>query len=99
MFMKFIEIYRKDSSKREYSLRDIFINTEFVVSAVPEDLIKDLTQECTTLKLLSEKAEYTRLFIARGNIGHEVVIVESFDNLVARIANIQNKTMQNVLKG
>lgn len=99
MFMKFIEIYRKDQTKREYALRDIFINMEYVVSAVPEENIKDLMHECATAKLISEDANYTRLFLARGNIGHEVVVVESFDTLVTKVANIQAKTLKNVLKG
>lgn len=99
MFMKFIEIYKKDHNKKEFSVRDLFINIDYVISVSPEENMKNILGQSALAKLISEDANYAKLLINLNKDIHEIIVIESFENIVARIANIQQKMMNNILKG
>jgi len=74
---KLVEVIQNSATSKTYSLREVFVNPEFVVSLVPDTNTKRLLSEGRLPEGLSDLTEFTRIIIHKGSSGQEMVVVGS----------------------
>ena len=92
---KLIEVTQNSATTKTYSLREVFVNPEFVVSLTPDVNTKRLLTEGRLPEGLSNHTEFTRVTIHKGASGQEMVVVGD-------ITDVKKKLVMNpksVLKG
>ena len=92
---KLIEVMQNSTLSKSYSLREVFVNPEFVVSLVPDTNTKRLLTEGRLPDGLDSLTEFTRVTIHKGATGQEMVVVG--DISAVRTKLFSNPT--NVLRG
>ena len=65
------------SSKREYSLQDVFINPEHVVMIREDSRLSQINESNALLPGMDKKHKFTKLTINRGQTGTEIIVVGS----------------------
>jgi len=92
---KLIEVTQNSATTKTYSLREVFVNPDFVVSLVPDTNTKRLLSEGRLPEGINTAAEFTRVIIHKGSSGQEMVVVGS-------VGDIRTKLYSNpkgILKG
>ncbi len=72
---KLIEVMQNSATAKTYSLREVFVNPEFVVSLVPDTNTKRLLSEGRLPEGLSLQTEFTRVTIHKGATGQEMIVI------------------------
>ena len=80
---KLIEVTQNSATAKTYSLREVFVNPEFVVSLTPDINTKRLLTEGRLPEGLSTQTEFTRVAIHKGATGQEMVVVGDISGFVA----------------
>lgn len=92
---KLIEVTQNSATTKTFSLREVFVNPEFVVSLTPDTNTKRLLTEGRLPENLSSEVEFTRVTIHKGASGQEMVVVGT-------ISDVRHKLFTNpstLLKG
>ena len=97
MVIKFIEVYEStmphsNSKKRSYGLREVFVNPEQVVCIRPDDLFQQKLSEGLLPENLDARQEFTRIFLNRGQVGLDVIVV-------GKASLVEQKLNKRILKG
>ena len=92
---KLIEVMQNSVTTKTYSLREVFVNPDFVVSLVPDTNTKRLLSEGRLPDGIHNSAEFTRIAIHKGASGQEMVVVGSVRDIRKKLYN----TTTNILKG
>lgn len=97
MLTRFVEVYEStrshsNSDTRNFALREVLINSEHVVCVRPDDKHKKLLQEGKLPEKLDNRQEFSRIYLNRGQVGLDVVVVGN-----AKL--IEQKLNKKVLKG
>ena len=92
---KLIEVMQNSTLSKRYSLREVFVNPEFVVSLVPDTNTKRLLNEGRLPDRLSTHTEFTRVTIHKGATGQEMVVVGDISQVKASLFS----NSKNVLRG
>ena len=97
MMLRFVEIYESarshsNNSARSFALREVLINSEHVVCVRPDDTHKKLLNEGKLPEKLDDRQEFSRIYLNRGQVGLDVVVVGN-----AKL--IEQKLNKRVLKG
>ena len=71
-------IYNRD---RKYSLREVFVNPDFVVSLMPDDRIVKLLKEVQLPDGLDNRQQFTRVLVHKGNAGLEMTVVGNVESI------------------
>ena len=72
---KLVEVIQNSATSKTYSLREVFVNPEFVVSLVPDINTKRLLKEGRLPDGIDGTMEFTRVTIHKGASGLEMVVV------------------------
>ena len=94
---KLIEVTQNSATTKTYSLREVFVNPEFVVSLMPDSNTKRLLTEGRLPEGLSEQTEFTRVTIHKGATGQEMVVVGTPSDVRTKLFTGNGKT--SLLKG
>ena len=103
MIARLVEIYENKLNSfsqsdagltKEYSLREVCVNTEHVVMLRPNSLFANLDKNKLPEGLHSSQ-EYTILYVNRGHSGMEITVVGDVDTIEKKL----NNTKKKVLKG
>tara|TARA_R100001082_G_scaffold97982_1_gene66044 strand:+ start:276 stop:578 length:303 start_codon:yes stop_codon:yes gene_type:complete len=95
---KLVEVVSTSVYNKKYSLREIFINPDFVVSLAPDTSMKDLLTEGHLPDGIDDRQQFTRVVVHKGNSGQEMTVV-------GEVAHIREKLFSNgfsnrtILKG
>jgi len=84
-----IEVYEEN---RNFSLREILINPDHISHAREDNDFLVRVKESNSLGI-DERARYTRLFIDRGNMGAEIVVVGSIADLNKKFNKLSQKVI------
>ena len=82
---KLIEVIQNSATTKTYSLREVFVNPEFVVSLVPDTNTKRLLNEGRLPDGINEQAEFTRVVVHKGASGQELVVVGNPSDIRAKL--------------
>jgi hypothetical protein len=66
------EVYEED---RQFFAREVLVNPDHINFAREDSNIMKRLKETGSLKDLDDRAKFTRLFINRGNMGQEILVV------------------------
>ena len=94
MVVEFIEVYEStkthsNDKDRTYSLREVFVNPEQVVCIRPDNSFKQKLLEGTLPKNLDDRQEFTRIYLNRGQVGLDVVVVGQASMIEQKLNNKQ----------
>jgi len=91
---KLVEVYANSVINKSYTLREIYINPEYVVSLIPDSHTGILLSEGRLPHGLDSNQKFTRVTVHKGSSGTEMVIVGD-------IATVREKlfTGKSLLKG
>ena len=73
-----INIYNRN---RKYSLREVFVNPDFVVSLMPDNNMTRLLQEGVLPDGLDQRQQFTRVLMHKGNSGLEMTVVGNVESV------------------
>ena len=82
---KLIEVTQNSATAKTYSLREVFVNPEFVVSLTPDINTKRLLTEGRLPEGLSNQTEFTRVTIHKGASGQEMVVVGDISDVRTKL--------------
>ena len=82
---KLIEVMQSSAITKTYSLREVFVNPEFVVSLAPDVNTKRLLNEGRLPEGLSTHTEFTRVTIHKGATGQEMVVIGNPADVKSRL--------------
>ena len=71
-------VYNRD---KKYSLREVFINPDFVVSLMPDNNMNRLLQEGNLPEGLDKRQQFTRVLMHKGNAGLEMTVVGNIESI------------------
>ncbi len=96
MVVKLMEIYRENTPQRgEYSLREVFVNPEHIVCLRLEPTYKRMLNEGILPEGLDQRQEFTRVYMNRGQLGLDMVVVGAPEMIEQKVRGGKRK----VLKG
>ena len=72
---KLVEVYANSVINKSYTLREIYINPEYVVSLMPDSHTTHLLREGRLPQGLDQNQQFTRVTVHKGSSGTEMVIV------------------------
>ena len=72
---KLVEVIQNSATSKTYSLREVFVNPEFVVSLVPDTNTKRLLSEGRLPEGIDTNMEFTRVTVHKGASGLEMVVI------------------------
>ena len=79
----------------KYGLREVFINPSHVVCIRPEDVLKNkMLTEGAYPEGLHEEQGFTRLYLNRGQVGLDMVVVGSAEVVEAKLFESQKKLLR-----
>lgn len=93
---KLVEVIQNSATSKTYSLREIFINPEFVVSLIPDTNTKRLLTEGRLPAGLEATMEFTRVTVHKGASGLEMVVVGDTSTVRSKLFS---STPSTLLKG
>jgi len=98
--VKFVEIFEAtkahtQSTRENFSLREVFINPEHVVCVRTDPTFKRKLMEGILPETLDNRQEFSRIYLNRGQVGLDVVVVGDASSIEEKL-NIGNKKL---LKG
>jgi hypothetical protein len=76
---------QNSATAKTYSLREVFVNPEFVVSLTPDINTKRLLTEGRLPEGLSTQTEFTRVTIHKGATGQEMVVVGDISDVRTKL--------------
>ena len=82
---KLIEVMQNSATAKTYSLREVFVNPEFVVSLTPDINTKRLLTEGRLPEGLSTQTEITRVTIHKGATWQEMVVVGGISDVRTKL--------------
>ncbi len=108
MVIKFAELYVQSRGKKKgctsckgttiptkYGLREVFINPSHVVCIRPEDTLKNkMLTEGAYPDGLHEEQGFTRLYLNKGQVGLDMVVVGSAETVEAKLFESQKKLLR-----
>ena len=91
---RLVEVCANSVTNRSYTLREVYINPEYVVSLIPDTHTYKLLKEGKLPQGLDLNQQFTRVTMHKGSSGTEMVIVGD-------IASVQEKLFSSkmLLKG
>ena len=92
---KLIEVMQNSATTKTYSLREVFVNPDFVVSLVPDTNTKRLLSEGRLPEGIHSAAEFTRVIIHKGSSGQEMVVVGPVNDIRTKLSS----NPKGILKG
>tara|TARA_R110002153_G_scaffold54746_1_gene152301 strand:+ start:702 stop:986 length:285 start_codon:yes stop_codon:yes gene_type:complete len=92
---KLIEVTQNSITTKTYSLREVFVNPDFIVSMVPDINTKRLLTEGRLPEGLNTQTEFTRLVIHKGASGQEMIVVGAVTDVKTRLYS----SSSSILKG
>jgi hypothetical protein len=92
---KLVEVMQNSAITKTYSLREVFVNPEFVVSLAPDVNTKRLLSEGRLPEGLNTQTEFTRVTIHKGATGQEMVVVGDISDIQTRLFS----NPKNILRG
>ena len=96
MIIKLVEIYKNSSYEQQrYSLREIFLNSEHIVCLRPEPRYEKMLKEGYLPEGIDSRQEFTRVFMDRGHLGMDIVVVGSPEIVEKKVHSNKRK----ILKG
>lgn len=93
---KLVEVYQNSVTTKRYSLREVFVNPDYVVSLSPDDFTPKLLREGVMPDSLDTRQQFTRLTIHKGTSGQEMVVVGDVDSVRTKLYSAVKK---HILKG
>jgi hypothetical protein len=78
MLTPLLEIYEEN---RQFHIREVLVNVDHINFAREDITLNEKMRDTKTLKELDERVKFTRLFINRGNMGHEMVVIGTIEDL------------------
>jgi hypothetical protein len=94
---KLIEVIQNSATSKTYSLREVFVNPEYVVSLVPDTNTKRLLSEGRLPEGLDKSVEFTRVLVHKGASGLEMVVVGDASSIRSMLLSDGNRNT--LLKG
>lgn len=82
---KLVEVMQNSTITKTYSLREVFVNPEYVVSLAPDTNTKRLLSEGKLPEGLNTQTEFTRITIHKGATGQEMVVVGDISDVNTRL--------------
>ena len=82
---KLVEVVQNSATNKTYSLREEFVNPEFVVSLVPDSNTKRLLTEGRLPDGLDNNLEFTRVTVHKGASGLEMVVVGNASDIKTKL--------------
>ena len=103
MVVKFTEVYETTNvhtknATRKYSLREVFINPGQVVCIRTDPGFKEKLSEGILPGGLDKRQEFSRIYLNRGQVGLDVVVVGSPGQIEKRL-NHDLKSKHGLIKG
>ena len=96
MVVKLMEIYRDNAPQRGvYSLREVFVNPEHIVCLRLEPKYKRMLNEGVLPEGLDQRQEFTRVYMNRGQLGLDMVVVGAPETIEQKVRSDKRK----ILKG
>jgi len=87
MLIKLLEIYEdiihhnKAEGVKNYMIREVVINTDFIITLRNETIFeKNIKENPSLFEGLQKDQKFTRITINRGNVGHDIIILGSLDS-------------------
>ena len=68
---KLVEVVQTSVYNKKYSLREVFVNPDYVISLMPDSNMKTVLQEGFLPDGLDKRQEFTRVTVHKGNSGLE----------------------------
>lgn len=96
MMKKLVEVMQNSATSKTYSLREVFVNPEYVVSLSPDTNTKRLLNEGRLPEGLSNLTEFTRVTIHKGATGQEMVVIGDISDVRSKLFSGNNGSL---LKG
>ena len=90
---KLIEVTQNSAATKTYSLREVFVNPEFVVSLIPDTNTTRLLNEGRLPDGLSKQTEFTRVTIHKGASGQEMVVVGNILDVRTKLFSAGSSTL------
>ena len=78
---KLVEVVQTSVYNKKYSLREVFVNPDYVISLMPDSNMKTVLQEGRLPDGLDKRQEFTRVTVHKGNSGLEMVVVGNTENV------------------
>jgi len=82
---KLVEVYQNSISKKKYSLREVFVNPDYIVSLVPDDFTMKLLREGAMPDSLDTRQQFTRITIHKGTSGQEMIVVGDVESVRTKL--------------
>ena len=82
---KLVEVIQNSATSKTYSLREVFVNPEFVVSLIPDTNTKRLLNEGRLPDGIDSGMEFTRVTVHKGASGLEMVVVGDANDVRAKL--------------
>ncbi len=86
---KLVEVIQSSATSKTYSLREVFVNPEFVVSLVPDTNTKRLLSEGRLPEGMDVTMEFTRVTVHKGASGLEMVVVGDASSVRSKLFSLQ----------
>ena len=86
---KLVEVIQNSATSKTYSLREVFVNPEFVVSLVPDINTKRLLSEGRLPEGMDDSMEFTRVTVHKGASGLEMVVVGDASSVRSKLFSLQ----------
>ena len=82
---KLVEVVQNSATSKTYSLREVFVNPEFVISLAPDSNTKRLLTEGRLPDGLDNNIEFTRVTVHKGASGLEMVVVGNTSDIKTKL--------------
>lgn len=107
MLLKLIEVYEevvhhnKAEGQKKYLLRDVVINRRFITCMRDDQVTCTYLTDGRLPPVLPNDQKFTRISIARGNIGQDIVVVGELSHITALFSEEEliGKPSKKTLKG
>jgi len=91
---KLVEVVQNSATSKTYSLREVFVNPEFVVALVPDVNTKRLLTEGRLPDGLDNSIEFTRVTVHKGASGLEMVVVGNTSDIKTKLFAASGKLLK-----
>jgi hypothetical protein len=107
MLLKLMEVYEevihhnKAEGQKKYLLRDVVINRRFITCMRDDQTTYAYLKEGRLPPVLTGDQKFTRISVARGNIGQDIVVVGELSHVAALFSEEEliGKSSKKTLKG
>lgn len=104
MLLNLIEVHEevihhnKAEGKKYYHLREVVINKHFITFMREDTVTQGYLQEGRLPEGLKKDQKFTRISIARGNIGQDITVVGDLQH-ITNLFNVEDTSKRKTLKG